>query len=1237
MPESAPSDAEAGMSTSRRTFLKRTIAGAVAAKARVSGLTGSPSLSGPISAPASDAGSVPTSDPDEYTRGVGVYPGDPRQDFGPTLMPADSTYRNLALRRPAYHSSSYDYNLTAQLVTDGIKDVRLAAWVSTSAGFRGELPKDEREFFLDHNATSNVELRFGPASVQVRLGGDDNVPQVDRIDLLVVAQTRGPKPAGLVFSVSVSDDGRAWKEVGSVSAPEPASVAGYPPGFTQGGQLFAPSIAFSAPAQSRVYRVDCRASNVTDWQICEVAFFHQNQRVEIGGPYAFTSAWMSAGLGEEWVYVDLGAGCEFDRVKLYWIARPVEGSLQVSDDARSWKDIRALPDPTNLTDDVKLEPTRGRYVRVLMKRPASPYGYILSELEVYGRGGFVTRPKPQPPARSDGRLDLAGGAWRVQRDSPVGPIAAGGEALSRVGFQDDDWVVATVPGTVLTSFLNVGALPDPNYGDNQFMISDSFFYADFWYRNEFTAPPMRPGQYAWLNFDGINWKADVFLNGEKLGRIEGGFMRGRFDVTSRLRPGEKNAVAVCVRKNATPGSVKQKTFESAGKNGGALGADNPTYHASIGWDWIPTIRGRNTGLWNDVYLTIRGPVTVDDPFVTTTLPLPDTSRADVKIEATLVNHSSRPVAGTLLGRFGEVTFHHPVKLEPSATQQITLDPSSVPGLQLKDPQLWWPAGYGEAHLYSVELKVETGGAVSDQKSFLAGVRQMTYSEEGGALRIWINGRRFVPRGGNWGFGESMLRYRAREYDVAVGYHRDMNFTMIRNWVGQVGEDEFYEACDRHGVMVWQDFWLANPWDGPDPDDNAMFLRNVRDTVLRLRNHPSIGLYVGRNEGYPPPPLESGIRQALAELHPRLHYIPSSADDTVSGHGPYMAMPPEFYFAQRATTKIHSELGMPNIPPMESVRTMMPESALWPQGLIWGLHDFCLEGAQGGDGFRRIIETSYGGASNVEEWVSLAQFVNYQGHRAMFEAQSKHRMGLLIWMSHPCWPSFVWQTYDYYFEPTAAYFGCKKASEPLHIQWNPVGDTVEVVNYSAGNVKGLEAQAEILNLDGARKWQQTASLDSAEDSVASPIRIEYPSGLSDVHFIRLKLTRGGDVLSENFYWRGFEAGNYKALRELPKVKLEAVTHVERRAEGPGEGPDKGKGERWRLTTELHNPSPHPALMVRLKAVREKSRDRILPALYSDNYVALMPGERCMLHTELAGADTRGESPEIVVEGFNAIWQ
>jgi hypothetical protein len=924
-----------------------------------------------------------------------------------------------------------------------------------------------------------------------------------------------------------------------------------------------PSVSLTQPSRNRFFRITVQSGGEGSWLVSEVRFFDRNQPVEVGGPYRFDSAWMAEGKGEEWIYVDLGARCTFDRVALYWIRRAAEGVVQTSDDAVNWKDIVSLPPATGPTDDLKLKnPAQGRYVRVLMKRAEAPEGYILSELEVYGRGGLVPRPasKPALRPRSDGGFDLAGSLWRLQRDSLV---KAGGAALSTTGFKDSDWVLATVPATVLSSYWNAGALPDPNFGANQLMI----------------------------------------------------------DVTNRIRPGGKNALAIRVEKNATPGSAKQKTLETAGLNGGALGADNPTYHASIGWDWIPTVRGRNIGIWNDVYLTTSGPVTIDDPYVRTTLPLPDTTQADVRVEIPLSNQSSKPVNGTLRGRFGDVAFEQPVALEAASTRTVVLDPSTHPALRLKNPRLWWPAGYGAPDLYDVELRFDIDKKTSDIKSFRTGVRQFTYSEDGGALRIWINGRRFIGRGGNWGFPETNLRYRAREYDIAVGYHRDMNFTMIRNWVGQTGDEEFYDACDKYGIVIWQDFWLAHPADGPEPADNDLFLRNVKDYVLRIRNHPSLGLYCGRNEGDPPKPIDEGIRTILRGNHPDLHYISHSASGVVSGGGPYAAQTARFYFKNRATPKLHSELGMPNIVTIDSLRQMMPESALWPQGLEWGLHDFNLTSAQRLSGFKSMIDASYGGADNAADWVTLAQFINYDGYRAIFEAQSQNRMGVLLWMSHPCWPSFVWQTYDYYFEPTAGYFGSKKGSEPLHIQWNAATDKIEIVNYSAGRVPGLTARAELLNIDGSVRWEKSAAVDSDEDSVVTPFAMEYPDGLSPLHFIRLKLVRGGNTVSENFYWRGAEDGDYKALRALSKVTLEARTHVER------------QGSRWILQTELTNTSGQPALMVRLKVIRAKSGDRILPAIYSDNYVSLMPGERRTTVTRVEDADTRGEEPAIVVEGFN----
>ncbi len=828
---------------------------------------------------------IPVLNAQQYTLGVGVYPGDPKENFAPSSH-LDQTYRNLALHRPTYQSSSYDYNLTAQLVTDGIKDTKMPRWVVVSTSDQGELKKNEREWLLDHNWLTGVPLKGTGGWVQLQLAGGEGPREVDRIDIDARVRVGQAGEAGWSAIVSGSDDGLTWAELGRAV------------GTDAPNKEFKPSIPLAAPSHLRWYRVTLAAARAQEWQVGEVVLYDRNRRVEAGGPYDFTSAWKSAGAGEEWVYVDLGAACTFDRVALSWIRPAAEGSLQVSDDTVSWKTLRPLADDMRLAS-----PARGRYVRLWLTKAASADGYVLSEMEVYGRGG--------PVVEGRSSAGLAGGVWRVQRDSLV---SANGAMLSRPGFEDKDWLAATVPGTVLTSYYNAGALPDPNYGDNQLAISDSFFYANFWYRSEFAMPGGEAGKHVWLNFDGVNWKADVYFNGERLGRIEGGFMRGRFDITNRVHAGQ-NALAVLVEKNATPGSVKEKTFDNPDKNGGALGADNPTYHASIGWDWIPTIRGRNTGIWNNVYLTNTGAVTVEGPLASSTVG----EGADVTIEATLRNWESHAVSGTLRGSFGETAFEEAVSLGGGGSQIVKHT------LHLANPKLWWPNGYGEPNLYTVRLVFEARHQVSDSKTFQAGVRQFTYKEEGGALKIWVNGRRFIPLGGNWGFSESMLRYRAREYDAAVRYHRDMHFTMIRNWVGQIGEDAFYEACDRHGIVVWQDFWLANPYDGPDPDDNELFMRNVKDTVLRIRSHPSIGLYCGRNEGYPPKALEDGIRQTLAELHPGLPYISSSADDTVSGHGPYRAMSPKYYFEQRATPKLHSELGMPNIVSMDSLRAMMPES------------------------------------------------------------------------------------------------------------------------------------------------------------------------------------------------------------------------------------------------------------------------------------------------------------------------
>jgi hypothetical protein len=329
-----------------------------------------------------------------------------------------------------------------------------------------------------------------------------------------------------------------------------------------------------------------------------------------------------------------------------------------------------------------------------------------------------------------------------------------------------------------------------------------------------------------------------------------------------------------------------------------------------------------------------------------------------------------------------------------------------------------------------------------------------------------------------------------------------------------------------------------------------------------------------------------------------------------------------YFAN-APKKLHSEIGSPNVPELEILQHTISEGGLWPQSREWPLHDF-----HDNNPFAAQIEKNYGGASTLEGWTSLAQFVDYNSYRGMFESQSNHRYGLLIWMSHPAWPSILWQTYDYFFDTDAAYYAAKKAAEPLHIQWNANDDTVEVVNYNAGAQTGLTAHAEVLGADGGVLWQNSATLDSAEDSTTTPMKMQYPAaasgmGAGAIRFIRLTLMRGGKTVSSNFYLYGGADEDFSGIRKLAQAQVTEKTRVMQ------------VGAKWKIETELRNVSQTPALMVRVKAVRTKSGDLIAPAIYDDNYIALMPDESRIIHIELEDADTRGERPRVVVSGFNVI--
>ncbi len=1203
-----------------------------------------------------------TSFTDGKTRGIGVYPGNPAESYAPSLR-TDNAYRNVALHRIVRTSSQHDLNLTPQLLTDGIIATNSPQYLEATTN-SGVLQNRERESGIDGNEYTNMNLMGTKAWLQYRW--NNMLIKADKVKIICTVAYK-PAEAKKGYSVKVSVDNKVVAEETGKELPGKESkqrVSSDPNKQTASGELPLRIVEMELPigksgkVEFDNLRFNFDMAGAAYWTVTEIKFFNNGQAVtDLQPARDFTSAWMSDKGGQQWAYVDLGTAAEIDNVKLSWIEKAVKGRVDVATEMGHWTTVAQLPGGKALDDNIKFEPVKARFVRVLMTQPTATGRYIMSEVEVMGRGGLVAQPHALGGMKGD-RYLLNGGSWQVQRASEV---KGSGEQISQAAFNTNGWVAATVPGTVLTSYVNVGALPDPALADNWDNASESFFNSNFWYRTAFNLPTEMKGKHVFLNFDGINWKANVYLNGKKIDRIEGAFTRSKVDITNLLNANGANILAVEIVKNAHPGSIKVKNRKNTDFNGGILGYDNPTFHATIGWDWITTVRGRDIGIWNDVALTTAGDVSLSDPVVTTTLTGAD-NKASMTPTVVLANNEGREVKGELRGWIGNISFSKTVTLAPNATQEVSFSPDEFAQLKEQNMKLWWPNGYGTPYLYKAGFEFATDEGVQSRTCYKAGIRQMTYKDIDTRLTMYINGKRFIPLGGNWGFSEQNLLYRGREYDIAVRYHRDMNFNMIRNWVGMTGDEEFYEACDKYGIMVWQDFWLANPCDGPDPQNEDMFLANARDYTLRMRQHPSIGLYCGRNEGYPPATIDKALRQYVAAMNPGMGYISSSADDGVSGHGPYWACTPKFYF-EHQTGKLHSERGMPNVMTFEGLSRTLAPNALWPQGDAWGEHDYGMEGAQRGASFNGIIEKAFGKVTDARQFTALAQWENYDGYRAMYESGSKDRMGLIIWMSHSCWPSMTWCCYDYYFEPTAAFFGSKKACEPLHIQLNASTRNPEVVNLAAGEHKQLTAKREVIGLDGKTVKEDVTTLDTNDDTTtplqALHVDDSYDLGGKNVYIVRLTLSdSNGKVLSTNTYVDSNDHGNLQDLNTLPvlgendiKVSVETVACKDAKkacSQAQAKGCSaQAKGcsaqvngcsaqaagcNKSRRIITLENTSKTPAMMVRLNLL-DGDGDQILPVDYSDNYFHLLPGEKRTIKVAWNNEDMRKGNPVVDVTGFN----
>jgi hypothetical protein len=445
-------------------------------------------------------------------------------------------------------------------------------------------------------------------------------------------------------------------------------------------------------------------------------------------------------------------------------------------------------------------------------------------------------------------------------------------------------------------------------------------------------------------------------------------------------------------------------------------------------------------------------------------------------------------------------------------------------------------------------------------------------------------------------------------------------------VGQSTSEDLYELCDKYGIMVWDEFFQPNPGDGPNPTDLGTYIANVRDKILRFRNHPSIVLWCARNEGYPPPEIDAALRKVLAELEPTRRYQPSSTDGAgVRSHGPYSwRVPRDFYTVTDDFFK--TETGTVSVPTLESIRGMMPKKDWETINDDWAEHDFA-RGNSGSQDYRAEIVERYGEIRNLADFVRKAQMANYEAFRAMYEGRNAllfhPTTAILTWMSNPAQPSFVWQIYHYDLEPMSSYFGVMHASELVHIQFNQADEHMEVINNLPHPLTDATASLEIYNLDGKSVYQHETKVTAAPDAVANLGPVDFPPNLSAVHFLKLDLhDAAGKLLSTNFYWRPvpWDPEDNSALDKLPMAALTAqVKSVE-------------AGGKRVLTVTVHNPTAHIALMAHLQ-LRRKSGQRVLPVFYSDNYVSLVPNETKTITIEAASSDFHGENALVVFDGWN----
>ena len=840
-----------------------------------------------------------------------------------------------------------------------------------------------------------------------------------------------------------------------------------------------------------------------------------------------------------------------------------------------------------------------------------------------------------------------------------------GEVISTGEFTPDEWYPASVPSTVLSTLVRNGVYPDPRIGLNVFLIPDAseefnekydlarYSYLPnkrnpwkdpYWYRIEFDLPETCRGKHVWLNFKSINYRADVWLNGNKIADCEhmiGMFRRFRFDITEYAKIG-KNYLAVKIYPVDHPGipDVQLDVFGKPRSYFKEIMKD-VTEVMSIGYDCFPTIPDRNIGILQEVYIDFTGPVDIRDPFVVTDLPLPKTSPAYLTVSAELVNTTDSPQKGVLKGIIMEngVEFEKNVELDPRERREVIFSPDEYPQLVIDKPRLWWPNNYGEQNLYNLSLKFETNGEISDEENVTFGIRKITkelYELDGFyGLRLYINGKRIFCRGG-YIQPEAMFDWDEERHETEIRYLTGANLNYVAFEDIPNPPDEFLDACDRYGLMFWNVFYDCY-WVQPGtdhPSDIDLLEKCTVDIIKRYRNHPSLVLYMCMNEGEPREDIYERWRKKIIELDGTRLFVPSGSfpdyrkdvpdwikKDLPVGMNDY---PPKSYDWQEPSTYYRwvreernwmfmIESGSASLPPEESLKKFIPdlgrtsEGAPFPLNETWAHH-----GANSYyKGYDRAIRRRYGPPKSVRDYCWKGHLVTANQHRAMFEAVN-HRMwditsGFGEWKLNSCWPSVQWQIYDWYLRPMVSYYYIKRACEPLHVQLSPLDLTVTVVNNTLKSKDCLKVNAKIYDFNMKLRWENGVETNIGENMYKDVFSLPRPErreirNMTPIYFVKLELRdSNNNLISDNFYWLSSQVlvaddtDRFIDLEKLPTVKLNVSCKIS----------NKGKEKVARVRVE--NPTDKLAFFIHLAIINGLNGEEILPVFWSDNYFSLLPEE------------------------------